>query len=137
MAETYLDDWTAESVQIGLNADGCGHKIFMGTKHKQVCIDEHRVWFCTICGQRRSFVGETLADKLRRERDAAIQREETIRNQRDVAQELYAKEANAAKKLRKRIKAGVCPCCHRTVKQMARHMATKHPNYDANRRAKP
>jgi hypothetical protein len=32
-------------------------------------------------------------------------------------------------KLRKRIGAGVCPCCHRTFQQLAGHMATKHPDY--------
>lgn len=129
MTETGLDDYVAEAVQIGLNAHGCGHKIFMGQRHRKVCIDEHRPWYCTVCGKERVFVGETLADKLRRERDAAVQREETIRNQRDVAQELYSKEAKAKRRLQKRIKAGVCPCCHRTVSQMARHMKTKHPGF--------
>lgn len=135
MAETYLEDYTGQAVQIGLNADGCGHKIFMGVKHKQLCIDEHRNWFCTICGKPRRFVGETLADKLRRERDAAVQREETIRRQRDDAQESLAKEQRAKVRLRKRIAAGVCPCCHRTVSQMARHMKTKHPDFTALNRA--
>lgn len=30
-------------------------------------------------------------------------------------------------RLRNRIKHGVCPCCHRTVSQLARHMKTQHP----------
>ncbi len=30
-------------------------------------------------------------------------------------------------RLRTRIIAGVCPACHRTVSQMARHIASKHP----------
>jgi hypothetical protein len=30
---------------------------------------------------------------------------------------------------KKRIAAGVCPCCHRTFKQLARHMKAKHPDY--------
>ena len=28
-----------------------------------------------------------------------------------------------------RISAGVCPCCNRTFKQLARHMKSKHPKY--------
>jgi hypothetical protein len=129
MAETHLNDRSAEAVQIGLNGNGCGHKIFMGVKHKRVCLDEHRPWFCTICGKQRVYVGETLADKLRRERDAALQREETIRQQRDEAKATIAKERRSKARLKKRIKAGVCPCCNRTVSQMARHMKTKHPDY--------
>jgi hypothetical protein len=27
----------------------------------------------------------------------------------------------------------VCPCCQRTVSQMARHIKTKHPEYVAER----
>lgn len=30
---------------------------------------------------------------------------------------------------KKRVAAGVCPCCHRTFQQLARHMANKHPDY--------
>jgi hypothetical protein len=32
---------------------------------------------------------------------------------------------------KKRVAAGVCPCCHRTFQQLARHMATKHPDFTA------
>lgn len=31
---------------------------------------------------------------------------------------------------KKRASAGVCPCCNRTVSQMARHMQAKHPDYN-------
>jgi protein-arginine kinase activator protein McsA len=30
---------------------------------------------------------------------------------------------------KKRAAAGVCPCCHRTFKQLARHMQAKHPDF--------
>ena len=30
---------------------------------------------------------------------------------------------------KKRVAAGVCPCCHRTFQQLARHMKNKHPDY--------
>lgn len=30
---------------------------------------------------------------------------------------------------KKRVAAGVCPCCGRTFQQLARHMAAKHPDY--------
>jgi hypothetical protein len=32
-------------------------------------------------------------------------------------------------KTRKRIANGVCPCCHRSFEQLARHITTKHPGY--------
>ena len=30
---------------------------------------------------------------------------------------------------KKRAAAGVCPCCHRTFKQLRKHMNVKHPDY--------
>lgn len=51
------------------------------------------------------------------EREAILLRDETLRLQKSV------------KRAKKRTANGVCPCCHRTVKQMAAHMKTKHPEY--------
>lgn len=34
-------------------------------------------------------------------------------------------------KLKKRAAAGVCPCCHRRIWQMAAHMKSKHPEFVA------
>lgn len=48
--------------------------------------------------------------------------------------ETEAKERNAQsaiKLMKNRAGAGVCPCCKRTVKQMAQHIKTKHPDYGA------
>lgn len=35
---------------------------------------------------------------------------------------------------KKRAVEGVCPCCKRTFKQLARHMSAKHPEYVAHAR---
>jgi len=32
-------------------------------------------------------------------------------------------------RLKKRVAKGVCPCCNRTFRDLARHMESKHPNY--------
>lgn len=47
--------------------------------------------------------------------------------------EYLKKEKTALKgqltKTRNRIANGVCPCCHRTFQQLARHMDNKHPDF--------
>ncbi len=35
-------------------------------------------------------------------------------------------QKGVATRLRKRVAAGVCPCCNRTFKQLERHMKTQH-----------
>lgn len=32
-------------------------------------------------------------------------------------------------RLKNRVAAGVCPCCHRSFKQLSEHMKMKHPDY--------
>lgn len=75
--------------------------------------------------------GETENDRVRRERDSLrqqlAQRDDEIAA---AARELEAERAKALK-AKKRASAGVCPCCNRTVSQMARHMKTKHPTFIA------
>lgn len=68
---------------------------------------------------------ERLAAETKRKEWAELD----ARQQREQADKLQRE----AKKLKKRIAAGVCPCCHRTVSQMARHIKTKHPEYSASK----
>lgn len=80
--------------------------------------------------------GETEADKLRRERDRLTQRlaekDDEIKQQREE-REAAERRASAAKgvatRLRNRTAVGLCPCCNRTVSQLARHMKSKHPEF--------
>jgi hypothetical protein len=53
------------------------------------------------------------------------------RTLKDIADRATAAQRGVNTKLRKRISAGVCPCCHRTFKQLAAHMKTKHPDFKA------
>jgi len=83
--------------------------------------------------------GPTEAEKLRRERDRLKQRiaqkDDEIsceRMGRQVAECQVSAQKGVVTKLKNRAKAGVCPCCHRTVKQLARHMETKHPRYSTD-----
>lgn len=116
-------------ITVGLRSNGCGHTILMTREHYDACKADGRTWFCTVCGCSRVFVGETEAAKLRRERDAALQREETLRFERDQARLALVKKSKEAQRLKKRVAAGVCPCCTRSFQNLRRHMATKHPEH--------
>jgi hypothetical protein len=37
----------------------------------------------------------------------------------------------ALTKIKTRVKAGVCPCCNRTFRQLVLHMKSKHPGFQA------
>lgn len=129
-----LDDRVIQ--KIGLAGNGCGHTILLTKEHYDACRETGRTWYCTVCGCARVYGGKNTVDQLRGELAAAKQREETEKAQRLEAQrklveerERLAKERAAKLRLQKRIKNGVCPCCHRTVSQLARHMKSKHPDF--------
>lgn len=85
--------------------------------------EDHRDFFCPN-GHSQHYLGETEAQK-----NARLLREEQARHQRTITrlnEEQKAKE-KAERKL-KRVQKGVCPCCSRTFQNLARHMATKHPD---------
>lgn len=42
-----------------------------------------------------------------------------------------ARHMRERKRIEKRVHAGVCPCCNRTFQNLARHMASKHPEVSA------
>ena len=116
---------------------GCGI-VFAFTKDDLKRRTEGKMSFCCPNGCQRRFTGESEADKMRRERDRAVQNnarlEDDLRDEREKKNHARA-QVRAYKgvvtKVKKRIGKGVCPCCNRTVKQLAAHMASKHPEYHA------
>ena len=51
------------------------------------------------------------------------------RGQRQTAERSAAAYKGQATRLRKRIGHGVCPCCHRTFRQVSDHMNRMHPGW--------
>lgn len=93
--------------------------------------------FCCPWGHEAVFKpGPTEAENLRKELEAerrARQRAEQRVAQKADEAEHERRRANGYKghatRMTKRAKAGVCPCCNRTFKQLASHMANKHPEF--------
>lgn len=70
--------------------------------------------------------------RLKRELEAARDRTARERAMRDQAEASLRATKGVVTKQRKkllRVAAGVCPCCNRTFKDLARHMAGQHPGY--------
>jgi hypothetical protein len=53
------------------------------------------------------------------------------RELREAEERSHAATRGQVTKLKKRAAAGVCPCCNRTFQELARHMANKHPDFNA------
>lgn len=96
-------------------------------------------WHCPNGHERGFREGQKARDELRQERDLLkqqlAQKDDEIARQRQL-REFEERRVAAAKgqitKLKKRAKAGLCPCCNRTFSNMAKHMQTCHPDLDPN-----
>lgn len=70
----------------------------------------------------------TEFDRMKRERDRAVQEQARLAQEASEAQQRATKAETSERRLRKRIYAGVCPCCKRTFRNLASHIETKHPD---------
>lgn len=103
-------------------------------------LSTHESFYC-INGHRQAYVGETKEQKLKKQLEIANRSKKFAEQSADQARkrERKAKKQAAAHKgvatrLKNRAKAGVCPCCTRTFKQLAAHMKNKHPNYNEGKK---
>lgn len=81
-------------------------------------------------------VGESVEQKLRRERDRlaqqVAQRDDEIKHQselRAAAQRQLRAQRGIVTRIKNRVGHGVCPCCNRTFSDLQRHMKSKHGDY--------
>jgi hypothetical protein len=75
---------------------------------------------------------QKLREKLAAEqaaRERAEAREIHQRDQRLAAERSASAYKGRVTRLKNRAAAGVCPCCNRTFQQLARHMASQHPDF--------
>jgi hypothetical protein len=115
----------------------CAVIYFFPEKWCAEAANEKRCWNCPN-GHRQHFIGETEAERLRRERDRLTQRlaerDDEIRRQREL-REATERRLSATRgqvtKIKNRVGHGVCPCCNRTFENLKRHMASKHPTFTA------
>lgn len=87
-----------------------------------------RTWFCPN-GHQWCFPGDTEAERLQKRLTFEQTRREAAEREADTARKAEAIAKGKLKAQSERVKNGVCPCCKRTVKQLAAHMKTKHPDW--------
>lgn len=116
------------SIDFGIGAD------FMARRRK-----DHATFYCPN-GHGNAYNGPSADEKklaqTERELEAArslAQREARRRERAEAKARTSDYQRRAAKgqltKTKKRIAAGVCPCCNRSFQNLGRHMEGQHPEY--------
>lgn len=107
----------------------CGHTFALRAADERQLRESHRTFYCPICGAKLHW--PQLSDKEKLERQVKLLTQERDRARGRAKHERASK--NAVKghltRTKNRVANGVCPCCNRTFKDLARHMAGQHPDY--------
>ena len=95
--------------------------------------NDHEYFYCP-SGHPQHYTGKSDAEKLREAERRLASREEDLRIERNRMENERRSHAatkgqlTRARKKVERAEKGVCTECHRSFENVARHMATKHPD---------
>jgi hypothetical protein len=84
--------------------------------------------FCPL-GHEYFLKGKGENARLRAEVASLRDRVDLYQGQRDSTERSLATTRGHMTRLKKRVAAGVCPCCNRTFQDLAKHMKGQHPKY--------
>jgi hypothetical protein len=113
-----------------ITCGGCGITFGLPTRVYEARRQDHRNFWCPN-GCVRRYVGETEEEKLRRRLKFEQNRRESAEREAEFAERRRRAAKGQVTRMKHRIAHGVCPCCRRTFVNLQRHMATKHPDFEA------
>lgn len=130
-----MTTFTAGTDLAAIACGKCGGTYAIAERFRRQCQEEGKGWNCPYCKVGWGY-GEGENAKLKRQLQAERNRVEYWQNEECVERrraEHQARRASAFKgqvtKIKNRVGRGVCPCCNRTFENLARHMASQHPEW--------
>ena len=126
--------WVETHIRI-IECANCSIDFGIGEDFRKRRREDHDTFYCPN-GHSNFYPQKDEAAKQRERADGleqrlkyALARATSAEDQAQAAE--YSRRAQKAvnTKLRKRIAAGVCPCCNRTFQDLLRHMKGQHPDY--------
>lgn len=105
---------------------GLPKRLYDDCRNKKAC------FHCPKCGGKQVFKTSEL-DQLKQD----VQRLTIKLDEAKILQNQAERQRDASKKshrkIRDRVKNGVCPCCNRSFQNLLRHMRTEHPDFGTNK----
>ncbi|MCG3134236.1 MAG: hypothetical protein HMLKMBBP_01528 [Planctomycetes bacterium] len=119
-----------------INCGRCGGTYAINERRRAQCQEEGNGWACPYCECKWGYYGTNENARLKKELERERKRKEWAeqealrqREQRIAAEHRERAQKAAKTRIKNRVGHGVCPCCTRTFDNLARHMASKHPDY--------
>lgn len=117
-----------ETIYVVETCISCGCTFALPQTYQYQRRQDHLSFYCPN-GHSQCYLADSDLLKARRALEAA--QNETLNAKQDAEwqRKLREKTERKMKKLERRIKNGVCPCCQRHFTDVQRHIETKHPDY--------
>lgn len=112
-----------------INCGECGGTYAINERYRAQQYIKGGVWTCPYCKTGWGYSGNSENAKLKKQLEEEKQRKLDALARANEATAGWDKAERALKRHKTRSKNGVCPCCNRTFKQLALHMANKHPEF--------
>ena len=109
----------------------CGMQFAMTVDFRNRRLKDRKSFYCP-AGHKQYYSGKTKEQRLKEELTQANRRADQHRQEAFEQRQRTASISRSYSRVRERVRNGVCPCCNRTFDNLARHMATKHPDYGTN-----
>lgn len=90
--------------------------------------NSRKVWFWCPAGHEIHYYADET-EKLKQELARANTRALQAQDRAEHAENSRRAVKGHLTRVKKRVANGVCPCCNRSFKDLARHMAGQHPDY--------
>lgn len=117
----------------------CGGGYAIAARFRRECQLYGRSWTCPYCKTGWGYSKNNEIDRLKkqvesitRDRDWQKERRQSAEKEADHFRRSRDGVKGALAKVKKRIRHGVCPCCNRSFKDLASHMANKHPDFGSS-----
>lgn len=120
--------FTESVTLVKMECQSCGIAYAVPQSFDKFRREDHAFWHCPN-GHQWQYAAKSETEQLKEQL-----RQQTIATNRErenyfAEQRKHEQTQREISALRKRVGHGVCPCCQRTVSQLARHMKTKHPEF--------
>lgn len=136
MSVNALNQTTIQLSQI--NCGECGGTYAINERYRAQKAQDGGTWNCPYCrcgwGYAHNNENAKLkakVDELTRSRDFYLSNAANERKAREATERRLTAQRSATKRIKNRVKHGVCPCCTRSFDNLREHMKTKHPEYVA------
>lgn len=106
----------------------CGVPFAMTHDFQKRRLQDRQTFYCP-SGHGQVYTGKSPEQKLREELERKQNALDAERGRAIALEQQRDQIAKAHRKMRDRVRNGVCPCCSRTFQNLMAHMRTEHPDF--------